>query len=32
MDVYVTKLRKFLKEDPNIQILNLHGEGFKLMV
>jgi DNA-binding response OmpR family regulator len=32
MDVYVTKLRKFLKEDPNIQIVNLHGEGFKLMV
>jgi DNA-binding response OmpR family regulator len=32
MDVYITKLRKFLKEDPSIQIMNLHGEGFKLMV
>ncbi|MET3125433.1 DNA-binding response OmpR family regulator [Arcicella rosea] len=32
MDVYITKLRKFLKEEPEIQILNLHGEGFKLMV
>lgn len=31
MDVYITKLRKFLKSDPNIQILNLHGEGFKLI-
>ncbi|CAG5011896.1 Transcriptional regulatory protein WalR [Dyadobacter sp. CECT 9275] len=32
MDVYITKLRKYLKEDPAIQIMNLHGEGFKLMV
>ena len=32
MDVYITKLRKFLKEDPSIEIMNLHGEGFKLMV
>lgn len=32
MDVYITKLRKYLREDPNIQIMNLHGEGFKLMV
>jgi DNA-binding response OmpR family regulator len=32
MDVYITKLRKFLKDDPSIQIMNLHGEGFKLMV
>lgn len=31
MDVYITKLRKFLKSDPNIQIMNLHGEGFKLV-
>ena len=31
MDVYITKLRKHLKADPNIQILNLHGEGFKLI-
>lgn len=31
MDVYVTKLRKHLKEDSSIQIINLHGEGFKLV-
>lgn len=31
MDVYITKLRKYLKADPNIQIMNLHGEGFKLV-
>lgn len=31
MDVYITKLRKHLRPDPNIQILNLHGEGFKLI-
>ncbi|AWV99805.1 response regulator transcription factor [Arcticibacterium luteifluviistationis] len=31
MDVYITKLRKHLKADENIKILNLHGEGFKLI-
>ena len=31
MDVYITKLRKHLKEDSTVQIMNLHGEGFKLM-
>lgn len=31
MDVYITKLRKHLKDDPEVQIMNLHGEGFKLM-
>jgi DNA-binding response OmpR family regulator len=31
MDVYITKLRKYLKEDPNIQILNVHGKGYKLI-
>ena len=31
MDVYITKLRKLLKEDETLQIMNLHGEGFKLM-
>ena len=31
MDVYITKLRKLLKEDESLQIMNLHGEGFKLM-
>ncbi len=32
MDVYMTKLRKMLKEDPRAQLLNLHGEGFRLSV
>ena len=32
MDVYITKLRKYLKSDPNIEIQNVHGVGFKLNV
>lgn len=32
MDVYITKLRKFFKEEASIQIVNLHGEGFKLVI
>ncbi len=32
MDVYITKLRKYLKEDPSLQILNIHGKGYKLIV
>lgn len=32
MDVYVTKLRKYLKADPNIELINVHGVGFKLIV
>jgi DNA-binding response OmpR family regulator len=32
MDVYVTKLRKFLSEDPNLNIKNIHGAGFQLIV
>lgn len=31
MDVYITKLRKYLKADESIQILTIHGEGFKLI-
>jgi len=31
MDVYIAKLRKHLKKDPDIQILTIHGEGFKLV-
>ncbi|MGV9002869.1 response regulator transcription factor [Flavobacterium sp.] len=31
MDVYIAKLRKYLKEDPNVEILNIHGEGFRLV-
>ncbi len=30
MDVYITKLRKYLKDDPSVQIVNVHGVGFKL--
>lgn len=32
LDVFITKLRKYLKEDPNIQIANIHGIGFKLEI
>jgi len=32
MDVYITKLRKYLKDDPAIEILNIHGKGYKLIV
>ena len=31
MDVYITKLRKHLKEDPSIEIINIHGKGYKLI-
>ncbi len=32
MDVYIAKLRKALKDDENIEIMNVHGKGFKLIV
>ena len=32
MDVYVTKLRKHLKADPSLEIKNIHGKGYKLIV
>ena len=31
MDVYITKLRKYLKADPKLEIVNMHGRGFKLL-
>ncbi len=31
MDVYITKLRKLLKDDPDIEIINIHGKGYKLI-
>jgi len=31
MDVYIAKLRKYLKDDPTIELLNVHGIGFKLL-
>ena len=32
MDVYIAKLRKYLKDDSNIEIVNIHGNGFRLVV
>ena len=32
MDVYITKLRKRLKADPAVEILNVHGKGYKLVI
>lgn len=32
MDVFISKLRKYLKDDPAIEIVNYHGVGFKLEV
>lgn len=31
MDVYITKLRKHLREDENVEIINIHGKGYKLI-
>jgi DNA-binding response OmpR family regulator len=31
MDVYITKLRKLLKDDPSIEIINIHGKGYKVI-
>jgi len=31
MDVYITKLRKHLKDDPSVGIINIHGKGYKLI-
>jgi DNA-binding response OmpR family regulator len=32
MDVFITKLRKHLKSDPSVEIVNVHGSGYKLMI
>lgn len=32
MDVYIAKLRKYLVVDGKVQILNIHGEGFRLVI
>lgn len=29
MDVYITRIRKYLKEDPSVEIINLHGTGYR---
>ncbi|MFK7907458.1 MAG: response regulator transcription factor [Chitinophagales bacterium] len=31
MDVFITKLRKYLKADSNVEIINVHGKGYKLV-
>jgi DNA-binding response OmpR family regulator len=32
MDVYITKLRKLLKAEESVQIINVHGKGYKLIM
>ena len=32
MDVYIAKLRKILKDDDGLEIINVHGEGFRLLI
>ena len=32
MDVFIAKLRKYLKEESEIEIVNVHGNGFRLVV
>ncbi len=32
MDVYITKLRKLLKDDPEVEIINVHGKGYRLAI
>ncbi|MEI6020127.1 MAG: response regulator transcription factor [Bacteroidota bacterium] len=32
MDVYIAKLRKYLKDDTKVEIINIHGKGFKLLI
>ncbi|MEL6537867.1 MAG: response regulator transcription factor, partial [Bacteroidota bacterium] len=32
MDVFISRLRKYLKEDPSVNIINLHGTGYKLVI
>ena len=32
MDVFIVKLRKYLKDDPSVEIVNIHGNGYRLIV
>ncbi|MEG0949086.1 MAG: winged helix-turn-helix domain-containing protein, partial [Bacteroidales bacterium] len=32
LDIYISKLRKHLKHDESVQIINIHGSGYKLIV
>ena len=31
MDVFIARLRKYLKDDPSIEIANIHGNGFRII-
>jgi len=32
MDVFITKIRKYLKNDPAVEIINIHGKGYKMVI
>lgn len=32
LDVFITKLRRYLRDDPQIQIINIRGRGYKLIM
>jgi DNA-binding response OmpR family regulator len=32
MDVFIARLRKYLRDDPAIEIANIHGNGFRLLI
>jgi DNA-binding response OmpR family regulator len=32
MDVFLSKIRKYLKDDPHVEIINVHGRGYKLLI
>jgi len=32
MDVFLSKIRKYLKDDSSVEIINVHGKGYKLLV
>ena len=32
MDVFLSKIRKYLKDDTNVEIINVHGRGYKLLI
>jgi DNA-binding response OmpR family regulator len=32
MDVFLSKIRKYLKDDSNVEIINVHGRGYKLLI
>jgi two-component system OmpR family response regulator len=31
MDVFITRIRKYLKDDPGVELLNIHGSGFRIV-